>query len=834
MSDPIYWRTRRRNRFGDPRARTLTGKHWGTWATSFTLSEITDADGTRWIRAKRIDSTDARTFELMSPGMVHARVYRLRCVVRASVAMPATIISIRNTNATSSTGTNLRTLDLPAGESIIDVSGQLPTNYNPTSTCGFVIVTKGSTGVNATLDIREVLIDDTFTDQPYFDGNTPDVPDVSLYSWEGTADDSFSKEEEVDPEPHWRDGRRNVFFDPEAQNINPDVASVWSCGAAHNVAGLTDADGTKWIRSTRSTASSRDRAMEIKFDTKEGIPYRLRCRVRLSHPTTIEVQLQADYFYVGGEVIGMLDLPAGESIIDVRAVLTSLAGYGDNSGFSLITEGSDAVAGMTLDVREVLIDDTLPNGSWFDGNTPDETDKRYYWELGDENAHMSPSVEQNYVVIPNDGPIKYAPVIFVLNVPLPCEFEPDGQNAVVLDGFEISWGRDALYDETSPSEFRFDMIDPTGKFASDPALYGSAVTVETSLGVLFRGQIDGVSIEPIEINDPNTNVPNDVWLVHLSATDMLASIAKLSPAGQMSAWDALNLQYAYTLEYGPGYWGLGTPSVRMRHIEEVWRRYGITTEFQDSDWAGMAHGEPWDTYFKEPALRAGPSLYDLAQQVIKKGDRPLFANYLPGPDILYAEQWPAPAIVVDGVMKAGQGHIVDCSTVEVVEPGAVESTTTHNIGAIKVTELRWEDIDYDVGGTIHFIVRRYAAATVERRISNPSGGETAQYEVGTNHGTDSGQSAAEFMAQLDPYIVEMNGHMVPPDFVFDLQEHAYGATLETALMVTWAARVPWAFPGSKYDALTGFGPVFQHIGGSLAYSQGWRVTARYAPGRVKK
>lgn len=102
---------------------------------------------------------------------------------------------------------------------------------------------------------------------------------------------------------------------------------------------------------------------------------------------------------------------------------------------------------------------------------------------------------------------------------------PDPAALVALAGIQLVWGRDGLFDPNEPAQLALDIVDESGDYVSDPALYQAPITITTSLGICFRGFVDRIEIQSLVRGSTR------VWRAHLSASDPLAILARKTPPG---------------------------------------------------------------------------------------------------------------------------------------------------------------------------------------------------------------------------------------------------------------------------------------------------------------
>lgn len=447
--------------------------------------------------------------------------------------------------------------------------------------------------------------------------------------------------------------------------------------------------------------------------------------------------------------------------------------------------------------------------------------------------------------------MKYPPTITIAGVEMQCAFTPTG-NAVVLDDVRINWGRESLYSPTNPSDITLTLLDPTGAYASSPALFGQELILSTSRGVLFKGRIDGVTMAPVEIGPDPETLTRSMWQVEITATDVIAALGKLivpgpGPLGTTIAAD-------YIQQYGQNMFPSDNTQNRLQAVENAIKAAGVNLEIEARDFAQAApSGKTWSLWYKEIDISMGDDAYTHIQRVQARGDEFFTANYLPYKDTLSINRWALASSLelayasstISVVAAASSGaHVIDCGTVYLADDGAVSAAVEHNIAALEISEFIRKIITVtQAGGTTGQVVT-WQGAPQQSAVATPGGGSAryasaAQLALYTttvgDPNSSTSEKASDFAARLAPLAAELNGKLVPPQFVFDIEENEYDADTLTDLMATWTrpnVQPPaWAFPGSRYEQLTGFGPMFQLIGGELRFQQGWTHTARFAPSR---
>lgn len=457
---------------------------------------------------------------------------------------------------------------------------------------------------------------------------------------------------------------------------------------------------------------------------------------------------------------------------------------------------------------------------------------------------------------------RYQPSLTVGGTAIPCDFDPNGTHPVVLDGLSVVWGREGLYEPTEPSQLTARLLDPDGRWGSNPALHGQPVLVSTELGVLFRGTVDTIELHPVELGEDPTTTVRAAWEVLITAVDVIAAMSKAVVPGPEGASDGNGVWRAY---YGPGYWYEASSGTRRDQINAKLRALGIATVLDNRSYATSLPpdaGTTWDKYFIEPTIPAGPTLYELAQSIQARADQLTYPNYKAGSDRLETGLWPAAvelALQYDGQLitlgvTGGNAYVVPCADVIIEDEAPVRVSVVANIAAFEVTQyteaVYYQPIPADPNTSGQITVWPEAAVTTavtspggqqgQGRLTSPAMiGYANSWITQPNTNFPLSESAARYAARIVPLIAELNGRLTPPPLTYDLEATTYAADVEAALLATWAPMpddtLPpkaWVFPGARYENLQGWGPAFQVIGGELVYEQGWQVTQLYAPSRV--
>lgn len=447
--------------------------------------------------------------------------------------------------------------------------------------------------------------------------------------------------------------------------------------------------------------------------------------------------------------------------------------------------------------------------------------------------------------------MKYAPTITIAGIPLQCEFTPNN-NAVVLDDVVINWGRDSLYAPTNPSDITITLLDPTGEYSSAAGLYGSELILSTSLGMLFKGRVDGITITPVEIGDDREHVgASAMWEVQITASDVIAAIAKLVISGPGPK--ATQIAADYIQVYGQGMYPENNTNLRRGNVEVAIRnRGGIAIDVETRDLGqAVPAGKDWQVWYREPDMAMGDDMYTWVQRVQARGDEFFTTNYLPSQNRLTINRWAAPASlelyyqdsIIDVRAIGGTANIVDSCLIGLDDAGTVSASPDHNVTVLEIGEYMRSARNVTRGDGTTGAVLVWENAPQSFPVG--SGGGSARYVSPAqlalltvtpgDPNSSTSEKASDFAARLAPIAAAVNGKLVPPDLVFDIERDDFGADVDSQLMATWTTPdgqpKAWFFPGARYEELRGWGPFFQLIGGQLRFQQGWTHTARFAPSR---
>jgi hypothetical protein len=438
---------------------------------------------------------------------------------------------------------------------------------------------------------------------------------------------------------------------------------------------------------------------------------------------------------------------------------------------------------------------------------------------------------------------RYTPSVTIGGVRIASSWS--GDRLAALAGITIPWGRASVYDQTGPATARVQIIDPTGAWASDPARYGERITITLDNGrTLFRGWVDDLSVKRRKVQHPDGSGPAKVWLATLSASDELAAFAKAAPPSPYTRLENSPINKAYfESKYGTGYWDstyitTTDPRVgRLTNIREAAAKIGLDAAIT---WPGLGliDGQPWYLL----AQSQGISLYDLIAQLYSLGG--WHVNYNAAAHAIEAGKL-APstgeALYLDAgtvrVAVDGDGQIIDSNHVGIPRDAEVQSTIAQNISAVRISTGQYtpHNDKINIAGVDYNVVGEPAPIDVEVPVADSSSSPLSVYNVfappfgaqtrKVDEPGDTEPRATSYVATIWRDIIRsINGRLTAPRVTFDLERWNYGPDAEAVILDTIDHPVSLHFPTAMFGALTGFGPAFQLIGGTLTYDSGWKLT----------
>ncbi len=442
---------------------------------------------------------------------------------------------------------------------------------------------------------------------------------------------------------------------------------------------------------------------------------------------------------------------------------------------------------------------------------------------------------------------RHIPTVTVGGTPIPASWS--GDKLAALAGITITWGRSSVYDQTGPTTARVQIIDPTGTWASDPSRYGEqlAITIDTGRA-LFRGWVDELTVKQRRVQNPDGSGPVQVWLATLDATDRLGAFAKAAPPAPSTRTVTPNREY-FESRYGAGFWDdayvIHTDPAfgRINAVRTAAESIGLTSTIADPPVRSLADKTWWMLH-----QAAGTSLYDLIAQCYILAAA--HVNYNAATDTLepgYLAPATGEKLTFDGTTVRltvdGAGVSIDASQIVIDRDAETKSTIAQNIAALRLTTAQYtpSNDQIQVNGTTYWIPSEPAAIGVEVPVaSTPTSPLAAHnvYQPPFGAQTMNPANSADAYPRAETYVQtvwqdtirSINGRLTAPPATFDLERFDYGPDAEAILLDTIDHPAALHFPNAKYATLTGFGPAFQLIGGTLTYDTGWKLTnATLAP-----
>jgi hypothetical protein len=414
-----------------------------------------------------------------------------------------------------------------------------------------------------------------------------------------------------------------------------------------------------------------------------------------------------------------------------------------------------------------------------------------------------------------------------------------GPTIAGVDGVTIRWGRTDLYDQPRPSRAAVTIVDPDGVWSSRPERYGARLIVRQGARVVFRGDVDDIASIERRVHDPVHNKTVTVWLTTIGAVDPRAALDKFIPKGPGSAADELPRTKVYELAfYGPDFWPAARASLRTAHVRDAAGVDKIVSGVE------LAYVGPDGSAIESQIVaqeKMGASALDLIRRVYLLPG-PGHVNYDPDSDSvtrgLLATRGgvrltrSGTAVVLTGTAT----HIIPASAFSIPDNPEIVSTFSKAIGRIRAIGTRAKIDPFDYDGNQNTAHRYDYPAENQRTVPTPgrSTDNTLDIDGGYSiYGSTTAYQAGGVRLQpaLDDAVITvsaLNGRIAAPSLGFDPRraDDGFPVISEALLDVLLGVNddtTPIYIAGSRYIALEYVGPMFQLIGGTLRYDNGWHV-----------
>lgn len=415
---------------------------------------------------------------------------------------------------------------------------------------------------------------------------------------------------------------------------------------------------------------------------------------------------------------------------------------------------------------------------------------------------------------------------------------------VVLDGVQIVWGRNGLFDPNEPGTATVEILDYDGHFVSDPALYQAPIVITTSVGTLYRGFVDGIDISTVTVTDDDGDQVL-VWRAEFTSSDVLAILARTTPPGIPASSSRAPVERALGSDYWNKSTGVFDGSQRLLDIRTR------VAEVSDVTIGGATFVlPPGRLGMTMPDVAAGDDLYLMIQRwYASRVQEPVAAKYRPTDHTVAPHRFSAQGALILAyvssqiVVQATGGRLVRGDELIIDDNAAVTSTISNNVAAITgqdfndpMTSEMWQNPS-NPSATIAYLTS-YSGQDmlfVVPGLAANSGRTTydtkAQFYIApnTSTGTAGYKHMSDLAAAINPFVQAVNGKFYAPPLTFDTERWNYGSAIESALFAGYDLETPWTFPGAIFEPLTGWGPFFQMIGAVMTYRDGWQIEGKFAP-----
>ena len=421
---------------------------------------------------------------------------------------------------------------------------------------------------------------------------------------------------------------------------------------------------------------------------------------------------------------------------------------------------------------------------------------------------------------------RYPPTVIVNGKTIPNTW--DGTGLLAIDKLVFLWGRANLTDNPVPSALVATLIDINGDWASRADLFGSLVTVTTGLGTVFRGTIDGITLLPTTIRNPDTGRTQSVYQITLSAVDITAALHKTFPLGEGSGTAWANEVY-----------GDNVHLARSRTYLHSWLSNRMAPYVSGIE---LSTNVPATNYFyRQIGMSENMSFADFIKNVF--GNHVLsWLNYNPATN--YVSQGLISPVVSRSLtfssdqlnLTGASIHTVSGSQIERLGTGEIVLGLQENISAIVHTWYRaGRSRLVDAGGGQSGAVFDYPKnmETSTQFLAGVKGSNVL--ELNGNFMSNSGYtSPTQITVNMADRISKLNGQLCAPAMRFDFERFDYGTSLETIFLQTCTTTESIYISGIEQTKLAAFLPHFQIIGGNLTYQNGWTFEPHMAPTRNPK
>ena len=427
---------------------------------------------------------------------------------------------------------------------------------------------------------------------------------------------------------------------------------------------------------------------------------------------------------------------------------------------------------------------------------------------------------------------RYAPTVQINGVTLAGSW--DGSSRAALDSATLVWGRSDLLGQPDPTKATLDLIDPDGLWGTDPAVYGQSLTITTSLGIMFRGNIDTITMAPVVVFNPVAHREQRVWRVTLDAIDPTAEAGKLIPLGKgVPSTETANNKAFAVVRNGANEWPEEWYAQRLADLGALGTTAGLIS--------GLENAAPYsDHLMRMRTMADGMSLLDLIRECYRVNGVQ-HVNYNPTTrGIERGTLAPATGLLLylDGAtmrVRPLTGHAIPAQLIEHTTDGEISSTLSENVATVRLLHGSYgTNTSATINGVDMNALEDKDDTTTVAVPNTPANGARNVLEVEsglkslTRTITQDARPAALATA-FAAIVGQLNGKIPAPPVRFDIERFNYGAAAEAVLMATRDLPVPLYLSGAIYNALANFGPMFQLIGGTLTYAQGWTLDAILAP-----
>jgi hypothetical protein len=419
----------------------------------------------------------------------------------------------------------------------------------------------------------------------------------------------------------------------------------------------------------------------------------------------------------------------------------------------------------------------------------------------------------------------------------------------VLDDVQFNWGREGIWDFGEAGVLTCTLLDRTGRYAAGVSLSGLQLLFKwvgtTVTRNRFNGRVTGWSSERRLVQNPRTGLREPVWFVKITATSLMAGLAKRRLAGPSSEYSGLM--------------PAGDPEI-FTGGSSGWPYAYAQTRLNDMNANGMAtlienvQGVPGTSDKGNRPFQAAlrwdetPTALEMINRIYAAQlGRPDFNPERAGGGINFVKFLKASPMAlgrVNGLVAVVVNGVTTVPANRVGVPNGISAESTVADG-IDVVQLRGYMHGYkSAGDTSSGTVKKEGQSTVQVPNGSPQRSNmlVADYGMAFYKAPYTAASAYPWTAAINAHWSELSDQLVAladafrnklrlPTLRYDSRRLPLDSEALTELVHRPnATDLPVYYPGSVFNPLPNAGPQYQVVGGVVRYqNKTWTHDVRLIP-----